>query len=169
MHFSPSFFDIMVHLTVHLVREIKMCDLIFLRYMYPFERVMGHLKGLVRSRSRPEGSIVEGYISEEVLEFYIDNLKGVEGVQHIGLPKSRHESRLVEHGTIGFDVVNIDYNLQEQAHLMVLHHMAVVAPYVSEHLSDLREQYPGKGEVSITNKHNKEFTTWFQNTVAIIN
>jgi Domain of unknown function (DUF4218) len=72
MHFPPSFFDIMVHLTVHLVWEIKMCGLMFLRYMYPFERGMGDLKGLVRSRSRSEGSIVEGYVGEEIIEFYTD-------------------------------------------------------------------------------------------------
>jgi Domain of unknown function (DUF4218) len=85
MYFSVSFFDIMVHLTVHLVREIRLCGPIFLLYMYPFERAMGQLKGLVRSRSRPEGSIVEGYIAEEVIEFYTSYL---EGVEPIGLPKS---------------------------------------------------------------------------------
>jgi len=28
MYFPPAFFDIMVHLIVHLVREIKYCDLV---------------------------------------------------------------------------------------------------------------------------------------------
>jgi Domain of unknown function (DUF4218) len=60
MLFPPSFFDIMVHLTVHLVREIKLCGPMFLHWMYPFDRTMGQLKGMVRSRSKPEGSIVEG-------------------------------------------------------------------------------------------------------------
>jgi Domain of unknown function (DUF4218) len=69
IYFPVSFFDIMIHLIVHLVREIRLCGPMFLRYMYPFERAMGQLKGLVRSRSRPEGSIVEGYITEEVIEF----------------------------------------------------------------------------------------------------
>jgi hypothetical protein len=35
MYFPPSFFDVMVHLVVHLVREIKICGPVFLRYMYP--------------------------------------------------------------------------------------------------------------------------------------
>ena len=35
MYFPPSFFDIMVHLIVHLVREIRLCGPIFLRWMYP--------------------------------------------------------------------------------------------------------------------------------------
>ncbi|CAH9079143.1 unnamed protein product [Cuscuta epithymum] len=44
MFFPPSFFDIMVHLIVHLVREIKMCGPVFLRWAYPFERHMATLK-----------------------------------------------------------------------------------------------------------------------------
>lgn len=38
MYFPPSFFDIMVHLTVHLVREVELCGPIFFWWMYPFER-----------------------------------------------------------------------------------------------------------------------------------
>ena len=37
MYFPPSFFDIMVHLIVHLVKEIKLFGLIYLRWMYPIE------------------------------------------------------------------------------------------------------------------------------------
>ncbi|CAM8928793.1 unnamed protein product [Rhodiola kirilowii] len=69
MYFPPSFFDIMVHLTVHLVREIKILGPVHMRWMYPFERYMKIIKGYVRNRNRPEGSIVEGYIVEEAIEF----------------------------------------------------------------------------------------------------
>ena len=37
MYFPPSFFDIMVHLIVHLVREIRLCGPVYLRWMYPVE------------------------------------------------------------------------------------------------------------------------------------
>ena len=43
-YFPPSFFDVTVHLIVHLVDEIKCCGPVFLRNMYPFERFMGILK-----------------------------------------------------------------------------------------------------------------------------
>nr|GFB04706.1 hypothetical protein [Tanacetum cinerariifolium] len=69
MYFPPSFFDVMVHLVSHIVREIKTCGPTFLRDMYPFERYMGILKGYVRNRSRPEGCIIEGYATEEAIEF----------------------------------------------------------------------------------------------------
>jgi len=37
MYFPAAFFDIMIHLIVHLVREIKYCGPIYLRWMYPVE------------------------------------------------------------------------------------------------------------------------------------
>ena len=64
MYFPPSFFDIIVHLIVHLVREIKLCGYVYLRRMYPFERYMKILKGYVKNPHRPEASIVERYITE---------------------------------------------------------------------------------------------------------
>ena len=36
--FPPSFFDIMVHLTVHLGREARLGGPVRFRWMYPFER-----------------------------------------------------------------------------------------------------------------------------------
>ncbi|KAE9604361.1 hypothetical protein Lalb_Chr11g0070811 [Lupinus albus] len=64
MYFTRSFFGIMVHLSIHLVREIQLCGPCYMRWMYPFERYMKTLKGYVKNRSRPEGCIVERYIVE---------------------------------------------------------------------------------------------------------
>jgi Domain of unknown function (DUF4218) len=44
MYFPVLFFDIMVYLIIHLVREIRLCGPMFLWYMYPFERAIGQLK-----------------------------------------------------------------------------------------------------------------------------
>ncbi|XP_074288757.1 uncharacterized protein LOC141613916 [Silene latifolia] len=68
MFFPPSFFDIMQHLVVHLVREIKICGPVFLRNMYPFERYMKPLAAYVRNQNRPEGCMIQGYIAEEALQ-----------------------------------------------------------------------------------------------------
>lgn len=67
--FPPSFFDIMVHLPIHLVNEMRMGGPIQFRWMYFPERYLGKLKGYVRNKSRPEGSIAEGYLVEECLTF----------------------------------------------------------------------------------------------------
>ena len=54
---------------------------------------MGQLKALARSRSRPEGSIAEGKVTEEVIGYYTDYLESVES---IGLPSlaTRVDSRV---------------------------------------------------------------------------
>jgi len=65
MFFPPSFFDIMIQLLVHLVREIKFCGSIYLIWMYPIERYTKILKGYVKNQYRPEASMIERYIAEE--------------------------------------------------------------------------------------------------------
>ncbi|XP_074323274.1 uncharacterized protein LOC141660210 [Apium graveolens] len=68
----PSLFDVMIHLSVHLVREVELCGPIFLRWMYPFERYMKTFKGYVRNRAHPEGCIAEAYIAEEAVECLVN-------------------------------------------------------------------------------------------------
>ena len=72
MFFPPSFFDVMLHLTMHLVGEMKYCGLVFLRNMYPFERFMGIQKRFFRNRNHLEASILQGYTTKEVVEFCTD-------------------------------------------------------------------------------------------------
>ncbi|KAA0039057.1 hypothetical protein E6C27_scaffold84G001530 [Cucumis melo var. makuwa] len=62
-YFPPYFFTIMVHLVVHLVREVKLCGPVYLRWMYAFDRYMKVLKSFVRNRNQPEGCIVEAQVS----------------------------------------------------------------------------------------------------------
>ena len=83
--FPPSFFNIMTHLLVHLVKEIDILGLVFLNNMFPFERFMGVLKKCVRNRARPEGSIASAYGTEEVIDFcvdFIDDLKLIGSLNH---------------------------------------------------------------------------------------
>jgi hypothetical protein len=159
MYFPPSFFDIMVHFIVHLVREIKICGPVFLRWMYPFERYMGILKHYVRNRSRSEGSIVEGYTTEEVVEFCIDYM---EQLKPIGVPMSRHEGRLDGKGTIGRKLLIADYAALSQAHFTVLQHMTEISPYIAMHKDDLRRENPGRTEAWITKRHNCSFNHWLE-------
>jgi hypothetical protein len=57
-YFSPTFFDISVHLIVHLVKEIRYLGLMFLHHMYPHERFMSTLNRYDKSRVHPKGSMV---------------------------------------------------------------------------------------------------------------
>ena len=69
MYFPSSFIDIMIHLIIHLVREIWFCCPVFLRWMYPVEQYMKVLKGYKKNQYRPEANIVERYVAEEAIEF----------------------------------------------------------------------------------------------------
>ncbi|GKA58469.1 hypothetical protein Tco_0757657, partial [Tanacetum coccineum] len=64
-----AFFDIMIHLVIHLPLEALEGGPIRPWWMFPFERYMKKLKGYVRNKAKPEGSIVEGYVAEEELTF----------------------------------------------------------------------------------------------------
>ncbi|XP_025611139.1 uncharacterized protein [Arachis hypogaea] len=78
MIFSPSFFTVIVHLTVHLVEEVRLGGPVHYRWMYPIERYLCRLKQYVRNRAQLEGSIADGYLSEEILTFcsrYLDNVE----------------------------------------------------------------------------------------------
>jgi hypothetical protein len=70
--FPPSFFGIMTHLLVHLVKEITILGPVYLHNMCSFERFMSVLKKYVLNRAHPEGSIAKGYVTEEVIEFCVD-------------------------------------------------------------------------------------------------
>lgn len=67
--FPPSFFDVMEHLPIHLPHEAILGGPVQFRWMYPFERYMGHLKRKVKNKAKVEGSIVEQYINEEISSF----------------------------------------------------------------------------------------------------
>ncbi|XP_047310905.1 uncharacterized protein LOC124914407 [Impatiens glandulifera] len=63
--FPPSFFDIMVHLSIHFPLEALLGGPVQYRWMYPIEQYMGILKTYVRNKKHPEASISEGYLVNE--------------------------------------------------------------------------------------------------------
>ncbi|XP_075108925.1 uncharacterized protein LOC142180757 [Nicotiana tabacum] len=67
--FHLTFFDIMPHLPIHLVNEIKLGSPAHLHWMYPIERNLCKYKAFVRNRSCLEASIAEGFLAEECLIF----------------------------------------------------------------------------------------------------
>ncbi|XP_050386341.1 uncharacterized protein LOC126802710 [Argentina anserina] len=65
--FPPAFFDIMVHLMVHLPDQVLLTGPVHYTWMFPIERQLGDYKGYVRNRANPEGSITTAYISHECM------------------------------------------------------------------------------------------------------
>jgi hypothetical protein len=83
MCFPPSFFNTMEHYMIHLADQIFVLGPSYMHYMYPYEHHMVVMKGYVRNRAHPEGSMIEGYTTEEVVECYADYIKDV---KPIGVP-----------------------------------------------------------------------------------
>ena len=69
MIFPPAFFDVMVHVTMHLATELRKAGPGLYRDMWSTERMIGNMKDAVRTTSHPEGSIAESYQFEESLNF----------------------------------------------------------------------------------------------------
>ncbi|XP_060966688.1 uncharacterized protein LOC133035051 [Cannabis sativa] len=85
--FPPSFFDVMIHLVIHIGREARLCGPVQFRWMYPFERHMKTLKAYVRNQARPEGCIAESYLADECMNFCNEFIKST-----IGLNKKKHRN-----------------------------------------------------------------------------
>jgi hypothetical protein len=80
MEFPPTFFDIMTHLSYHLVEELDICGPVTTRWMYPVERYMKTLKAYVQNMACPEASMAEGYLKDECIGFVIEYLQRFEVV-----------------------------------------------------------------------------------------
>ncbi|CAL2247742.1 unnamed protein product [Prunus armeniaca] len=144
-YFPPSFFDVMVHLVVHLVKEVRLCGPVYFRWMYPFERYMKVLKGYVQNRTRLEGCIIEQYIAEEAVEFCTEHLSDISTV---GVPSSQKMG--VSKPLSGCTVSLVDRDLLNQAHLYVLENTEEVLPYI-----ECKEK-----KVAARYKHNSTFIQW---------
>ena len=104
MYFPPAYFDISVHLLIHLVDQIRALVPIYLHQMLPFERMMKVFRRYVRNKFRPEGGMVEGWSTEEVIEFctyYLD-------IKRVGVLKSCHEGILGGKETIREKSIIVD-------------------------------------------------------------
>jgi len=162
MYFPPAFFDIMVHLIVHLVREIKCCGPVYLRWMYPIERYMEILKGYTKNLHHLEASIVERYIAEETIEFCSEY---IEKVKPIGLPESLHDNRVGGKGSRGLHVITPSVQDLLQAHLYVLNNSNEVLLYILQHEGLVKQSNPKMSKNWVLKKHNKTFFDWFKDTI----
>ena len=135
MYIPPSFFDIMVHLLVHVIGEIIDLGPVFLHSMFPFERLNGILKLYVHNRSRLDGSIVQGFLTAEVISFCTDYLEinkplGMPTIwqaQGVGHKKRRNNFHVTFHNP------NREPDFIK-SHIVMLQHIKCVNPYVRKHM-----------------------------------
>jgi hypothetical protein len=96
MCLPPSFVDTMEHYMIRLADHIFVLGPLYMHYMYPYERHIIVMKGYVRNRAHPEGSMIEGYTIEEIIEYNADYIKYG---KPIGVLDSRHHGSLSGKGT----------------------------------------------------------------------
>lgn len=127
-YFPPSFFDVMLHLTVHLTREVRLCGPICFRWMYPFERCMKVIKGHVRNKTYPEGCIAEENIAEETIEFLSEYQKNIKTV---GIPPEAHNDDNDEGNPLSAGKpVKVPSDLYMKAHFFVLQNTKEIEKYI---------------------------------------
>jgi hypothetical protein len=126
--FPPSFFDLMLHLTAHLAREIWFLGPSYLHQMFPYERWIP--KSLVHNQLFPEGAIVRGYETIEAVEWAMGYM---DPQNPIGVPHSRHEDRLSGVGTMGKMSVTPDADAFEKAHFTVIQQLHLITSFANEH------------------------------------
>ena len=162
MYFPPSFFDVMVHLTVHLVMEIKLCGPVYLRNQWAFERQMKTYKGYVKNAYRPEACIAERHLYDDAMAYCNKYLKNV---KMVGISESRHSGRLDGKGTIGKTQLDMSPDKLHMAHTYILHNEDEVVPYIGKHMAHLRKNRRKVAEKALTIEHNKTFSKWFKDQV----
>jgi hypothetical protein len=154
IYFPPAFFDISVHFTTHLIKEIKLLGPMFIHQMYVYEKFNDILKSFVRNHAYPEGSMVQGYCTKKAVEWALNY---ADLSNPIGVSKSRHEGRLTEKGTIGKKAITPDPHLFRCAYFHMLQQMSIVSEYFDEHKEVLLRENPDRNESWLANEQMRKF------------
>ncbi|XP_056845316.1 uncharacterized protein LOC108807544 [Raphanus sativus] len=162
----PSFFDIMVHLCVHLGREARVGGPVHFRWMYPFERYMKVLKDYVRNTARPEGCIAESYLADECMKFCSAFLKTTTNVEEKEDRNTEYESHFILEGRPISAARSFQFSDTELkiAHLAVIQNTAVVDPYVDAHLQHLQDSNIRcqRDATYLWRMHTEKFAAWLK-------
>jgi hypothetical protein len=141
--------------------------------MMPFERLNGVIKGFVRNRSRPDGSITKGFLTYECISFCQNYLHTEDDDidDPVGLPKRTQLGRLAEYGhPEGFRALHVGAKGRRpdfvRAYLVALQHIELVGPWVEEHKSFVEQKFIDLGRPrkkgDVTREHNSSFIAWFK-------
>ncbi|XP_026452340.1 uncharacterized protein LOC113352780 [Papaver somniferum] len=169
--FPPAFFDIMVHLIVHLPHEAILGGPVQYRWMYPIERYLRTLKQYVRNKARLEGSIAEAYINNECLTFCSMYLHGIEtrfnredrnhngdsGQPVKGLSVFSNNARPLG----AAKNVMLDLKDTSKARFCVLNNTKELLPYIEQHMEELEKEDPRNVDM----RHERYFSKWFEERV----
>ncbi|KAL5563419.1 hypothetical protein UlMin_033166 [Ulmus minor] len=149
-----SFFDIMIHLVLHLPEEAILGGPVHMRWMYPFERYLKRLKDYVRNAAKPEGSIAEGYVVDEAFNRPDMNDDGIHPTRQLSV----FESQCKPLGKQSY--VELDNNDRDKAEFYILNNSPELEPYLNEHKQELHVRLR-EDCLNINEVHRTEFAGWF--------
>ncbi|XP_035837033.1 uncharacterized protein LOC110894773 [Helianthus annuus] len=180
----------MVHLVIHLTREVRLGGPVAFRWMYPIERDLLKLKSYVHNRAHPEGSIAEGYLAEESITFCSRYLSKVETVftRAVRNDDEGHQNHIEESNNLcpgraighklhsGVSIrkrrrsskSDIDEKSPTQAHRYVLFNVESVTPFREDHKRIIKGQNRSRRmtDYDVNKIHGQQFAGWFKNRVA---
>ncbi|CAN6577294.1 unnamed protein product [Malus baccata var. baccata] len=172
--FPPAFFDVMMHLPVHLADEAAIAGPVPYRWMYPIERYLQTLKRYVRNMGHPEGSIAEAYLVDECLSFCSLYLRDVEsrrtrrGRNEDGIGRGVSGGLSIFHSKGCYmgsgEIVELELNVLDQCHKYILNNCDEVNPFRRQHEEFLKNQHRRARLTmrQIKELSKKEFPEWFR-------
>ncbi|GJR38972.1 hypothetical protein Tco_1214656, partial [Tanacetum coccineum] len=167
--FPESFFDMMIHLLIHLPSEVKKGGPPEYRWMFPFERKMRELKGYVKNNARPEGCIVQRYIDKECLTFCSMYLNDVDTIFN----KVERNNEMVDFGgeISIFSCKGRPFGITEER-VMSGTELGEIHTYILNNCPELKElenehkaQLEAENNSNVNETHDKQFNYWLQQRV----
>ncbi|WMV59292.1 hypothetical protein MTR67_052677 [Solanum verrucosum] len=146
MIFPPAFFDVMIHLAVHLPREAMYGGPVQYRWMYKIERFLASLSVMYETRH-----------CQKVLLQKDRNDDGFSNDGELVLDIFSKRFRPYRDGK--YDVIpNKDFDI---ARWYVLNNCEEAEPFLQEHKEELLNQ----AVVNINEKHKEQFPLWFKRKI----
>ena len=104
--------------------------------------------------------MIEGYNTEQVIEYCLDYLK--DNVS-LGLPIPIFFGRLEGVGTVGRKIfIDKHFKGVQQAHYIILQHLVIMTPLVNQYLRMIRAESNGHSADWIMREHKRRLTAWLK-------
>ncbi|XP_065867489.1 uncharacterized protein [Euphorbia lathyris] len=166
MIFPPGFFNSMEHLPIHLPYEAKVAGPVQFRWMYPFERYLGHLKKSVKNKAQVEESsnFCSYYFEPQVYTRHRKVPRNDDGGNHDVIDKSNllifnYNGRYSGRSRTRW----LEEKEHDAIHSYILLNCAEVRPFVELYKDHLRELQPDATIETIETDVEKHFPNWFSN------